>query len=466
MKKMLKNNKGFTLVEIIIAITLIGLVATMAGSLINFSFKSEKKIESEYEIQSEVRLATEVINNAIRNTSVTFLMNGKMPATKATAWNYIGLSGDGSNIVQYTWNDTLKKHDEKILLKAKNERKYNLVFGNKEKTKLIDYTIGVQPQNGAKFDVSSSLNAANSLAVDYVKDNKTPASVLAYRLDERPKAGKDTKGTIVISMALDDSGSMAYRMSDKDSSSRNSVLKTEANKLIESFPENVNLGIFSFSDTANDASVKFASGSHFIKLVDTTAKEAAKKKIPTKTSGGTNIGDALRRSYYQLKGYQPQNNEEPIYYTILLTDGDPTYFSHTATVKWWGVAKSEYENSIYNGKIPKEKYQTENGNPIWVTGPGNQDDAGGNCLNYAKVVGEMMANDNALKIKTFVIGFSSDPKNAKTIAKSANVLGTNEKDIYFDAKDSKGLEIAFDTIREAILTEYWHIYGPYGKPND
>ena len=74
-----------------------------------------------------------------------------------------------------------------------------------------------------------------------------------------------------------------------------------------------------------------------------------------------------------------------------------------------------------------------------------------------------------LKIKTCVIGFSavpSDISKAKEIALSANRPGTKAEDVYFEAGSEAELGIIFDTIREAILTEYWHIYGPYGKPND
>ena len=441
MKNKLNNNNGFTLVEIIIAITLVGLVATIAGSMINFSFKAEKRLESEYEIQSEVRLATEVINNAIRYTSVTVLMNGKMPDTKVADWNYIGLSSDGSKVIQYTWNDTLKKHDEKVLLKAKDGRKYNLEFSNEDKTKLIDYNIGVQPQNGMKFDVNSSLAAANSLAIDYVKDNKNPAAVLAYRLDERPKAGKDTKGAVVISMVLDNSGSMANNLSNGTSGrSRNNILQEKAKALIGSFPDNVNLGIFSYADNANNA-----TGSQFIKLTNDSAKKAAKDKIPTSPGGGTNTGDALRRSYYQLKGYTKQPNEEPLYYTILLTDGNPTYYT-----------------------VKNNNYKFDDGDAQSLGGTGSSD-PDNYSLNYAKAVGQNLMVGGDLKIKTFVIGFSavpSDISKAKEIALSANVSGTEAKDVYFEAGSEAELGIIFDTIREAILTEYWHIYGPYGKPND
>ena len=452
MEKKLNNNKGFTLVEIIIAITLIGLVATITGSMINFSFKAEKRLESEYEIQSEVRLATEVINNAIRNTSVTFLMNSKMPDTKAADWNYIGLSSDGSKVIQYTWNGTQKKHDEKTLLHAKDGLKYNLEFSNIEKTKLIDYTIGVQPQNGMKFDVSSSLAAANSLAIDYVKDNKNPASVLAYRLDERPKAGKDSKGAVVISMVLDNSGSMDKNLSNGTSGrSRNNILQEKAKALIDSFPDNVNLGIFSYATDANNA-----GGSQFIKLVDTSAKTKAKKKIPTRPEGGTNTGDALRRSYYQLKGYTKQLNEEPLYYTILLTDGNPTY--HTST------SKNE------NNQNKPENYKMNDGNvdEDYIGGKGSSD-PDNYSLNYAKAVGQNLMVGGDLKIKTFVIGFSavkSDISKAKEIALSANGSGTEVEDVYFEAGSEAELGIIFDAIREAILTEYWHIYGPYGKPSN
>lgn len=473
----IKNiNKGFTLVEVIIAMTLIGMVAAIAGSMINFSFKAEKKAEEEYDLQAEVRLAAEVVNNALRNTSVTFLMNGKMPETKAQGWNYIGMSADGTEILQYTWDEVSNSHTEKRLLQARPASNYVLDFSNPKSTKLIDYTIGFDQVNSNNFEVKSSVNAVNSIAIDYIKDEKNPSQVLAYRLDERPKAGKDTKGAVVITMVLDTSGSMAYDMggSGKDKNKiRMTIMKEKAKALVGDFPENVHLSIFEYSTDADDA-----MGREFIKLDTEGKKNTVKSTIEGfRATGGTNTGDALRRAYHKLGEYVPQPNEEPLNYIILLTDGNPTYYSHTATDgfwsgPWWNqtwVEKSKYGNSTRQAKIPDDEYQVDANAAKWVSGPGNDDDNGKNCLNYATYMGSIIAGDTSKNIKTFVIGFSgvnSEITKAETIATSANKAGTKVEDVYFEAGSGEELGIAFDAIKEAILTEYWHIYGPYGKPAD
>ncbi len=441
------KNKGFTLLEIIVAITIASLVATIAGSLVNFSFKAEKKVEAEYDLQADVRLASEVINNAVRNASVTFLINGKIPAGKASNWNYIGLTGDASQIVQYTWDEPSKKHQEKILLKAEADRTYSLEFENKAKSKLIDFTVGAKPNTGKSFEVKSSLNSMNSLAVDYIKDEKNPSAVIAYRLDERPKAGKDTKSSIAISMVLDNSGSMDKTLNnnkpDKKNPSRNSIMQKEANKLIDDFPENVHLLTFSYATNANSA-----TGSSFIQLTTAANKDKAKEKIPKNPVGGTNTGDALRRAYFKLLGFE---EKESLRYIILLTDGNPTY--HSSTSK--------------NDKNNKKNYRLTDGDVTEddIGGEGNSDPYS-YSLNYAKTLGALISSNKAIS-KTFVIGFSavkSDIDKAKEIALSANKAGTKVEEVYFEAGSEEELGIAFDSIKEAMLTEYWHIYGPYGKP--
>lgn len=90
-------------------------------------------------------------------------------------------------------------------------------------------------------------------------------------------------------------------------------------------------------------------------------------------------------------------------------------------------------------------------------------------LNYAKAVGQELMVGGDLKIKTFVIGFSAVKSGyikSKEIAFKCKWTRTKAEDVYFEAGSEAELGIIFDTIREAILTEYWHIYGPYGKPND
>ena len=81
--------------------------------------------------------------------------------------------------------------------------------------------------------------------------------------------------------------------------------------------------------------------------------------------------------------------------------------------------------------------------------------------------GNNVENERAFSASTMIFSAKMiTAQKAKEIALSVNGPGTKAEDVYFKAGSEAELGIIFDTIREAILTEYWHIYGPYGKPND
>jgi len=458
-----RKKAGFTLVEVIVSIALIGMAFALAGSFINFSFTSEEKVESEYELQSELRLATELLNQSIRNASVTFVMPGSASSdTIVDEWSYFGTSEDGSEIVHYVWKEepdgSNGRHEKRVIVSKREGTTYSLKFNNQTKTKLVGYKLELHKEDGRTLSVSSTLAAINSIAVDYNSSEQNPAAVIAYRTDERPKPGEGKKVTIVISMVIDDSGSMENKMDGtstyNNAKKRKTIMKGKADILIDSFTENVVLGIVRFASDANNPS-------GLTKLVDESTKVAAKNSIPTNASGGTNTGDGLRRAYYQLKSYVKSSpDEEVLYYIILLTDGNPTYYSHTA----W------YNKYRYNDrKVAADDYQIDDQNIDERGGTGSSDPYN-NSLDYTKVVGErLLRADTGMGIRTFVIGFSgvaSDITKARTIAEYCNPVGTDINTIYFEADSEESLGIAFDAIKESMLSEYWHIYGPYGKPEE
>jgi Mg-chelatase subunit ChlD len=372
------------------------------------------------------------------------------------------VSQDGTEFVQYVWTEdpdgSNGRHVKNVVISKRDGTKYSLILNNKNKTKLVGYDLELRKDDGRVINVSSTLAAINSVAVDYNSSERDPAAVIAYRTDERPKPGENKKVTIVISMVIDDSGSMGYAMNggyaNYSNKARKVIMKARADALIDSFTDNVVLGVVRFASDANYPSA-------LIKLTDESTKLAAKNSIPTNASGGTNTGDGLRRAYYQLKSYVKSSpDEEVLYYIILLTDGNPTYYSHTA-----GYRKYNYDNIA----VAEADYQINNQNIDDRGGTGSSDPCS-NSLNYTKTVGErLLRADTELNIRTFVIGFSgvtTDIDKAVTIASNCNTVGTDTSLIYFAADSETALGIAFDTIKESMLSEYWHIYGPYGRPEE
>ena len=108
--------KGFTLVEMIMAILLMSMIAVIIGIIFNTMFSSRELIEREASIQAEMRTSMQYVDRTIgKATSVFILDDSKFKGTKeglTKEWSYIGLSSDGKKVLNYVWDKS--KQDWKV----------------------------------------------------------------------------------------------------------------------------------------------------------------------------------------------------------------------------------------------------------------------------------------------------------------------------------------------------------------
>ncbi len=455
-----QSNAGLTLIEIIIVLALLGIVTSFLMTFVNFSTASENKVEDEYVLQADVRLATEKLNNAIRESSVTFAIPGEVFfSNKKAKWNYFGIDEETGSIVQFIYNEEKSKdedkvvHDKIVIVEAREGISFNLYFiQNIPGSNLIEYHLDVVDDTGDRETITivSEIEAMNSLVVDDKGSGGRFAEALAYRNDPTPRPEDKGKAvTINVALVLDDSGSMKEDMHGRKAGTtgfdpediRIDIMKREARKLIDKFANlGIKVAIIPFSTTADNPGDIMDAKAYKVEL---------KKKINSlKAEGGTNTGDAMRRAYYQLSKFQPISGKA-VNYMILLTDGDPTYRTG--------------ENKKGSGSYRPRTDDGNTGSSNYVWGDGNNDGRNGaqnlkDCMAYCEVIGQKITSDKTLKIGSFVIGFSaveSDIGNNETIAKDY-CNGT-----YYEAADGLALESAFNGITRTILEETWHIYGPY-----
>ncbi len=455
----IQNSRGFTLVELMVTIALLGMVIFMAASFVNFSFNLEKKSEAEYDFQASMRQASRVLNNELRNSSVTFTMTEEyFTGSKKEKWDYLGVESK-KEIVQYKWNPTTETHDRIVLVSSNPAISYNLTFNQVHpNSKLVGFSLeGINSgDDGKKHIIQSEISAMNSVAVDDGGSPDNPAVAVAYRSDTAPKPEEITTRkdvTMLITLVLDDSGSMDYDMNGRSSGQsgfdrnniRKNIMKNEAKKLIDKFVAlgNIKVAIIPFSSSANNPGA----------FIDCTVanRDSIKTEIDRlDASGGTNTGDGLRRAYYRINAYNTANSsEEIVNHIILLTDGNPTYYS------------SMYKNS-YTAK-------TDDGNVSgdYIHGTGQETTANVNLsMNYVDSIGQTLVVGRTVNIRTFVIGFTAVPggvSRARDIAESSCTSTTNpeRKGTYYAAGSDVELESVFQEITSTILQETWHIYGPY-----
>ena len=459
----ISNNKGFTLIELMVTIVLIGMVLGLASLFFNISFLSEKKVENEYMLQANMRQASEALNTAIRNASVTFTLtedvfDGSAGALKKK-WNYFGLKNDGKEIVQYIYNSTTDNHDEKVIVSEREGITYNLYFTqNNPGTKMIQFNIECIPDGDTskKISIETELEALNSVAVDDGGSAENPAVAIAYRSDPSPNPEVITtqsEVTIAISLVLDDSGSMDWDMAGhkpgewgfNSSNVRKTIMKARAQKLIEQFAAlstsgGIQVSVIPFADDADRASAMYNCYAYKSQLKTIISGLGA--------VGGTNTGDGLRRAYFQLANYNTSNpKKEIVNYIILLTDGNPTYRSSTNS---WTYTP-----------------QKTDGNSLYLDGSGGETTTNiDQCMTYVNTIGQELVVGKTINIKTFVIGFSAVPTNITNAREIAEVCctktgSTTRTGTYYEAASDIALENVFNSITTTILAETWHIYGPY-----
>ena len=485
---MKKSNKGVTLVELVIVLSLLTFGIGIAVNMILFSRNAQAKTLEEFDFQSEMRQSSQIINNEIRNSTVVFAVPQNTFNNKKAMWNYLGLK-DSKTLVQYTWNESANDHDEKILYKSDKDISLNLMFKKKNlDSKLIEFTLQgyIDGKSDPKMTIKSELEAFNSLVVEDGGTPSYPATALAYRTDDTPgpttKAGK--KVVAAVTLVLDKSGSMNDAMDGNKAGAYNGrwenelvwktrwewswsewkwveveyqdwewvwkedwrdaridIMKDKANKLVNQFENNVYVSIISYSNSAN--------GTHTFRNAKDEITSLQSDISKLQANGGTNIGDGMRKGFYALKkiSQNPKqidsslpSNTEVIPYLIVLTDGEPTYYSGISTSDngSYRIADGDVDNSYIHG--PGDKYND-------------------NTTGYVKKIADDLIKGGGLNIRTYAIGFTAVPSE---ITKAKNIaIHTNGK--YYEANSDVQLEEIFDEIGGTILKEMWHIYGPYAE---
>lgn len=436
-----KRLSGFTLVELIIAMVLVGIIIlTLVGFLSN-GLTYHAYNSREFTVQTDVKYVTTHVAKTIKNATVTFIVTAddyKGTAEGLTpGWNYIGQNAEGTQLLEFTYNKQKKEHEVRLLTQGAPGMKYLITFDkdNEVDDKLID------------FDVKGWLNETSALSVDHnyrlssrvsaekanmvysrAKPTK-PGVALAYRSDPIPKGMQ-----INLTLVLDNSGSMAWDMSGRENKPekqrRITILKEETTKLIDDFVSIgfVNIVLSPFGSTARQTS-------NLLNVVsDRKAIDKAIKDMYAE--GGTNVGDGMRVGFHKVFS---SDKRDPLLeqrdYVIILTDG---------------AANAYFSN-----------YPTDNGR--YTNWKGGYDDPRSNidrALTYIQIVYNYFQNRLD---KVYVIGFSAVSKEKELgndIGRLTGGRGYPRANNYYDASSSEDLRSIYEEIRGEITRELWYVMGP------
>ncbi|MBP8988744.1 MAG: VWA domain-containing protein [Clostridia bacterium] len=474
-KNYASHQKGFTLIELIIAMSLLGIVSSVAFSFIIFSAKVVDESGKEAEIQASTRITLYETTKIIRYSTAVFTIprSSFRPDNLDRGWDYIGIqkvvitpaqNGNpaeyGYEIVKYTYDKTTNTHNQTILLSAQKGISFSFLFDKENPDNfdsLLKFTIEGYPSGSVDeyghprptLSVTSETEAQNSLQVIDLASDNDPAYAIAFRSEERQKSVVGH-----VTMVLDKSGSMAndmrgYSVGYGSNSSRISILKTEANKMIDAFAQedNIDIALVPFATSANTPNnnpVQFYNAKTNTPNLHTLVNAM-------NAVGGTNTGDGLRRAYWAFKTH---NAEVPSginvkNYVIILVDGVTTFASVISNSdRSFFMA----DGNVREGYLDRTDPRDSTGQ---IAGNGSTLDAKGTA--YVNAVGGLLHSGNFAK--AYVIGFtalSSELESVNDIADACGAAG----DCVFRAASQDDLSLVFTTIQRDIVNDLWYLQGP------
>ena len=487
--------KGFTLIELIVVITIMGLIGGTVTSLLLFGYNVYGDVSEDFDAQVALRSSLQELSKTMRFAKAMFAVPGTEYLDDE--WNYIGLNEDKTMIIDYKWDPVSETHIETVMMGPYDGVTFNIGFykeDNMNKDNTIQVYFEMYSKNGTvqRFNIQTGYEALNSLQVVDYGTELVPATALAYRSDEFHFENYLLK--VNITLILDVSGSMNWNLNGNTtstlSSRRNYILKEKTRGLIESFAQNSNDDI-----EINIALVPFSTSGNGIKVFRNVKTEKAQLLSDVDSlcsgnsyncSGGTNTGDGMRRAYYALLT-KSQNQADNMSltrdtkiknYNIFLTDGETTYRTvhqiengtETVRVCYWGNWYCVWETR----PVYIRDYYTADGNISESTNStypdpflgGNGQDTSDENNEYVSIIGDMLGGvlpinnytEEELYVTNYIIGFTGSVSNAAInyIATSTN---TPTERIYM-AADGDSLALSFSEIQLSITNDTWHYLGP------
>ena len=315
----LKNKKGFTLIEVMLTLAIMGMISLIIYSLVGMSSKPHAIISNEFAFQANVRLASEKLTETIKKSTAIFtykkiepiFTSDIFPETRSSAdkvvideafinssskkqelllamekyngWSFITLNEDGTEFREFLYQRnpgeekgfyTLRRILEKQKI-GKADIQYEITYQKHNpyhEDNLLEYTLVAKVLDPAvkiePVEIKSEVEALNSLQIIDKGDYRESAKVIFFRTEDRPVG---TEAEAAVAMVLDISGSMRDDVDgnsrdvsedpSQPNASRISIMRAKANDLIDKMASSgdeqmkTKVNLIPFSNTSNLPSV-------------------------------------------------------------------------------------------------------------------------------------------------------------------------------------------------------------------
>lgn len=479
----MKTRKGFTLLEVILTLALLGIVLSIPVRFFLFGNRVQNLSMAEVDIQASTRLTSEHINSISRFATKTHTIPRSSfqyseDGVRDPITSYIGITKDGHVVIDKPGAEEGDPRIIQYVAKKQPGIDYEIIFnevmydkdgeeGNGEEAKLdsvLSFSIVGKKDDKIVTEIVSNIEVLNSLNIDHLGTESDPAVALAFSMVE-PGSQEwiEVSPDAYITMVLDVSGSMKWDMDGPDvtvTNERIGILKENANKMIDRLANmdfDIYVSLVPFSNDANNPK-------NFYNVNDESELSVIKSQITAlNANGATNTGDGIRRAYYQLF-----NKTNP----LILAGKDYSDFTQHMMVLVDGATNRESrENSGWFGS----KYLVKDGNlgSGWFPNPfvrslsNNDNDyiihLGNNLIKNHTYIFE---EETKQIINTFVIGFSNqttDHDSLEDIGTAINGKKFEHQDglkPYIIATNAGELDFAFEQFEAEVENSLWVITRP------
>ena len=456
--------KGFTLVEMIMAIMLMSLIALIIGVIFNTMFSSRELIEREASIQAEMRTSMQYVDRTVgKATSIFILDDSKFKGSKqglTREWSYIGLSADGKKVMNYVWNKQKQDWDiSELGTKSLYNMKLDLEFkteGAYQDNRLISYNLsGKYPDTNNKLSIDTAISALNTKQVFSKVAKGKKGIAIAYRTD--PIQGQMN---IAVSFVFDTSGSMKWdlqggRVERTGKESRINILRKKSEIMIKDLAEigNISVNLVGFSNSGKYIQQNFSNLDNVTKSII----EAINDEKKVSPNGVTNPGDGLRYGMVSLQSQPAQ-----LKYIVLLTDGIPNAYLVDPSALYAGnrvdhgqvVGRVSFNNPIYD-LSPTLGYEYIR---LGYDLDSKDFTSRENSIAYA---GEVSKKFGLGVKRVNVIGFSGvnhEIAYGQSLTDRIGEGGMETK--YVSATNEEALQKTFSDIKKQIQQDLWFVSGP------